>query len=237
VTVPDYAKLRDSITDVTVTTPHEYEILKVYAGGLIAGYPDKTFRPAGTLTRAEAATVIWRLMNEDKRVVPDLSETPAAPETPVTGGKTTLERFYSSDVKSELHRGIFNVIYTSESTKPLSEIVDNSFADLYPSGSYDNIRCYEIMDDYPYQMGIRFNLYGGEILDLGIEDAAFFIKAGGAVLIKGRTMTELEDPIDSIVDVLMDFDPSMTGKFPDFDYIGVYSEDYDTMILVPNNLK
>ena len=54
----------NSIDDVTYKTPKEYHIVRAYGMGILSGYPDKTFRPDGTLTRAEASTVIARLKDK-----------------------------------------------------------------------------------------------------------------------------------------------------------------------------
>lgn len=51
----------DQILDVEELQPYSYEIATAYARGLLSGYPDGTFRPEGYLTRAEAATVIYKL--------------------------------------------------------------------------------------------------------------------------------------------------------------------------------
>lgn len=56
-----YGDFLERIRDVDARTPYEYPIVRAYAFGLLAGYPDGTFRPGGFLTRAEAATVLWRL--------------------------------------------------------------------------------------------------------------------------------------------------------------------------------
>lgn len=51
----------NQILDVEELQPYSYEIATAYARGLLSGYPDGTFRPEGYLTRAEAATVIYKL--------------------------------------------------------------------------------------------------------------------------------------------------------------------------------
>jgi len=58
----DYGKIEGSISDVDEKTPFEYDIVKAYAVGVLSGYPDGTFRPEGVLSRAEAASVIDRLL-------------------------------------------------------------------------------------------------------------------------------------------------------------------------------
>ena len=55
------SKAATAPVDIEPRQPYSYEILKAYETGLLAGYPDGTFRPEGYLTRAEAATVIYKL--------------------------------------------------------------------------------------------------------------------------------------------------------------------------------
>jgi hypothetical protein len=70
VKIDNYDKIQKGITDITYKTKHEYDITKAYASGILTGYTDKTFRPEKTLTRAESATVIYRLIDESKREIP-----------------------------------------------------------------------------------------------------------------------------------------------------------------------
>lgn len=75
----DYGTFLDQIRDVNSRTPYEYEIVRAYATGILAGYPDNTFRPEKPLTRAEAAAVIARLVkkieNQKDITVPEDKET------------------------------------------------------------------------------------------------------------------------------------------------------------------
>jgi hypothetical protein len=98
VKIDQYDEIQKGITDVTFKTPYEYDITKAYATGILTGYPDKTFKQEKTLSRAEAAIVIHRLVDDSKRVVPG-----AVVETePSTGEKektidemiTNLRSFY-----------------------------------------------------------------------------------------------------------------------------------------------
>ena len=54
--------------------------------GLMSGYPDETFRPQHTVTRAEAATMLWRAYQygktEDIKIIPGQDATPIAPSNP-----------------------------------------------------------------------------------------------------------------------------------------------------------
>lgn len=70
VTIENYDAIQQDIKDVTYQTEHEYDITKAYATGILKGYTDNTFRPEDTLSRAESATVIHRLVDESKREVP-----------------------------------------------------------------------------------------------------------------------------------------------------------------------
>ena len=71
VEIKDYDEIQKGITDITYKTLYEYDITKSYATGILTGYEDKTFKPDKTLSRAEAATVIYRLVDESKRVLPN----------------------------------------------------------------------------------------------------------------------------------------------------------------------
>ncbi|WP_312091399.1 S-layer homology domain-containing protein [Aminipila sp.] len=68
--IDNYDELESNLKDINSTVKHDYDIIKAYASGIITGYEDNTFRPENTLTRAESATVIYRLVDESKRVLP-----------------------------------------------------------------------------------------------------------------------------------------------------------------------
>ncbi len=46
---------------------YEEAIMKTYKLGIITGYSDYTFKPQGVLTRAEASTVLLRLIDPEQR--------------------------------------------------------------------------------------------------------------------------------------------------------------------------
>ena len=86
--IENYDGIQQGIKDVTYQTKHEYDITKSYAAGILTGYMDNTFRPDKTLSRAESATVIHRLVDESKRELPsaDVEEsTPGAVTYPTSG--------------------------------------------------------------------------------------------------------------------------------------------------------
>lgn len=59
----NYSEILSSIHDIDEKHSHEFYIVKAYATGVLSGYPDGSFKPEGTLTRAEAASVVLRLKN------------------------------------------------------------------------------------------------------------------------------------------------------------------------------
>lgn len=58
-------------------------LIKAYSNGLIAGKPGNLFDPQGSATRAEAATVLYRIENKDARVKPAYK--------PVSSGGTVVD--------------------------------------------------------------------------------------------------------------------------------------------------
>ncbi|NDL66390.1 S-layer homology domain-containing protein [Anaerotalea alkaliphila] len=68
--LPDFGVLERCLVDSRNLEPATREaVLAAYGAGILGGYPDHTFRPAGILTRAEACTVVERLLSPDKRLV------------------------------------------------------------------------------------------------------------------------------------------------------------------------
>jgi hypothetical protein len=84
---------------------------------------------------------------------------------------------------------------------------------------------YEIVNDYPYSMSKGTNLGGIERIVLSNVD-----KIRGAFIIKGDKLTMLSSTGGYIYQVA---GVKTASSFPDFDYIGFYHMNYDTIILVP----
>ncbi|AHM57344.1 S-layer domain protein [Peptoclostridium acidaminophilum DSM 3953] len=62
------------ITDFdTIEMEYKEYVEKAFFSGVITGYPDNSFKPYNTLTRAEACTVVLRMMDKDERQYPTLS--------------------------------------------------------------------------------------------------------------------------------------------------------------------
>lgn len=63
----------DQIRDYSkISTDYKSYVLTAYTNGIIAGYPDDNFKPNNSLTRAEACTVIIRILEPNQRQIPEV---------------------------------------------------------------------------------------------------------------------------------------------------------------------
>ncbi|MDR1247443.1 MAG: S-layer homology domain-containing protein [Clostridiales Family XIII bacterium] len=217
--IADYEKVQEKLSDITADTPREYDITKVTAYGLITGYPDRTFKPAETLTRAEAATVIYRLINPNERQLPDLR--PAEEKTP-------LERL--SDVPEWNLNPLLVVVQASASKRPISEVIDDAVFNSID----EPVLYYEIFDDYPYQMKKVLNFVGREVIAVGQQGMKGFLIRNRKVIANiesGRT----EDGTDTVYVSYGEGYGSQT--YPEFDYIAIKPANKDVLLLIPNNMR
>jgi hypothetical protein len=216
---PDSNGLTAGISDISVTSPNSYEIVKVYAAGLITGYPDGTFRPGGTLTRAEAATVIDRFINPEKRQLPDLR--PA-------GEKTPLERL--SEVSEGDTNPLLGVAEASASARPISELVDDALFNAIG----ESLLYYEIFEDFPHQMKKIPNRAGRETLAVGFTGITGYLirdRKAIAAIEHGKT-AEGEGTV-----YVASGEGESARTYPDFDYIAVQPANGNVALLIPNNLR
>lgn len=70
----DFEKIPSTYLGETNGKSLPESVLESFANGIVTGYPDGTFEGQGTLTRAEAATVVVRILDNNSRVKPTLSE-------------------------------------------------------------------------------------------------------------------------------------------------------------------
>ena len=63
-TITDYVGLRETIQDIRPGDQFEFEMMKAYDAEILNGYPDGSFGPNKTLTRAEAATAVYRFVSQ-----------------------------------------------------------------------------------------------------------------------------------------------------------------------------
>ena len=111
----------DPYTDISAD-PRKPEILAVAGVRLMQGYPDKTFRPASTVTESEFNTVIDRLLVVKTSLrKPEVSE--SSPNKPITRAKAivVLVRCYVSMQQIE---AVENAEYVLSAYTDASEIPD-----------------------------------------------------------------------------------------------------------------
>jgi len=65
--IEKYSEVEKTVKDVNNKTKYDYHIIKSYATGILSGYTDQTFKPDGTLNRAESSLVIYRFIEPEKR--------------------------------------------------------------------------------------------------------------------------------------------------------------------------
>lgn len=137
----NYEELKEGITDIAGQSKYQFEIIKSYAAGVLTGYEDKSFKAEGTLNRAEAATVIYRLVDESKRVLPQAVKQ----EKP-----TTSQDMMTS---STAIKGV---------TGNVKDIIKNYDSFTYPNGTIDEplmeAKTFTIVEDItPYKLELKEN--------------------------------------------------------------------------------
>ncbi|WP_027399164.1 S-layer homology domain-containing protein [Anaerovorax odorimutans] len=223
VKIDNYDTIQAGVTDVTAKTENEYDIIKSYASGILTGYEDNTFKPDKTLTRAESAVVIQRLVDESKRVMPSEKKEETTP--------IDSNRDYSS---------LKNLSKSSTSTLPVTDIASNIYSFTignlagYPP-LFEHIKYYEIIKDYPYEIKRGYVKDGSQSIDVSKEG-----NAGLAMLIKDNQINCRLIGVEMDNSNYVSFCQSKSRTLPDFDYIAFYNstdKECDTLILVQNTFK
>lgn len=222
--IENYDKIQSGIKDVTAKTENEYDIIKSYASGILAGYDDNTFKPEKTLTRAESAVVIHRLVDESKRLIPHDEENNTTPTTQESRDYSSAESISKS----------------SDSTLPVTDIASNIYsftvgnlADQPPL--FQNIKYYEIIKNYPYEIKKGTVKDGSQSID--VSDKA---NVGCAMLIKDNKINcrLIGGKMDN--SNYVSFCQYKSKTLPDFDYIAFYNsidKDFDTLVVIPNPFR
>lgn len=135
--VNNYEELMESLPDVDTKTVNSYQILQAYAEGMITGYEDSTFRAFGTLSRAGASAVIYRLIDKSARKVPSIGgtskEEPAVSETPTT--KTDADGTPALGSKGTDRLGDYTVVETAKYVTNWADyLTDEEPNDFYDVG-------------------------------------------------------------------------------------------------------
>lgn len=215
ISIEDYNLLQNKIKDINENSRHDYDITKSYAAGVLTGYDDNTFRPDRTLSRAESAVVMHRLVDVNKRMLPFIDK-----EEDIKGEqKTTIER-----LEGDNPNRIVNLISSSTSTFKIENMINN----IRENSWYDNVKYYEIISDYPYKVSKYIDLVGSE--NLLIDNIDY---SRGAILLENCKMI----PLQSVGGKMYYVPGQESGsKLPSFEYLGFYNPSLDTLILIPNPL-
>jgi hypothetical protein len=109
----DSAIIEGYVLDMFKSTNRKNAVIKAYFLGILAGYPDQTFRPDQGLTRAESAAVIDRIITPSARVAIDLEAMKAAAPPAFPDGRTVAEKdLIPMMMKIDPHR--LDVQYSSD---------------------------------------------------------------------------------------------------------------------------
>lgn len=127
--VSDRNLFRSQIKDFD-KIPKAYQdyVLKAYSKGIITGYPDGTFKGDRGLTRAEASTVIIRVIEKDERKAPTKPEMPTESGPNVDLRKVPIvgEGMVDIRVKGDYNPNNIDFSYMVRMYKP----VDNQYKDI-----------------------------------------------------------------------------------------------------------
>jgi hypothetical protein len=109
----DSAIIEGYVLDMFKSTNRKNAVIKAYFLGILAGYPDQTFRPDQGLTRAESAAVIDRIITPSARVAIVLEAMKAAAPPIFPDGRTVAEKdLIPMMMKIDPHR--LDVQYSSD---------------------------------------------------------------------------------------------------------------------------
>jgi len=235
----------NNISDVSDKTANIQDIVKVYASGIINGYEDNTFKPEKTLTRAESATVICRLIDKDSRVTPNLKKLKSVDEilnTVSLQGKETIGEFLgvrsAKQLKIEKPMTYYSFAIPSQEKKPISEMIING--EEIKSATFD-CKYYKIVN--PQDIGLTaikktVDKYNCEQIEVFPGDGAT-----NAFLIKNKKIIcNLSSADGNGTEKATLFFPGTSyyngawenTKLMDFDYIGFWGSTGDTIFLVSN---
>lgn len=136
--IDNYSDLEANLKDINSDTKNSYDVIKVYASGIITGYNDSTFKPEKTLTRAESATVIYRLADESKRIKPNLIK------------EEVVENSEEKTVADKKFEIVNSSDYYDRDTNPFKESIDSMVftdkAEYYEDATQWNIRMFKEFD-------------------------------------------------------------------------------------------
>ncbi len=198
--IENYSEIQAGIKDIDFRSPDEYEITKAYATGVLKGYPDGTFKPDRTLTRAEAAASIERLI-----------------------AAKTSKSMIVEDAENEKR----TVPRPPEGTE--LKAIDDLISNRNEIPIMKDVKYYWTTDATPYEFEKIRSLLGTEALKILPADPARVV-----IFVMGDKAYRTNDMGSYVYWVTGTGDGS---DLPDFDQMGLYRRNSDTMMLIKNPYK
>lgn len=214
--VENYSEIERTVKDVDSKTKYDYHIIKSYATGILSGYSNGSFKPKGTLTRAESSVVLYRYTDESKRTPIKINE-----EKTVNGVEISIENSYNKDLKW-VQCGDLSEVLSQNAIEELKKIAMNGNINAYVmvkdyeafglefesknGGSWFKMNDYKYYDQYCLPHVIEGKelskyekdsiSYGGDSLYVGLTDknAAKKIDYIALVPVRGNVITLIVNP-------------------------------------------
>jgi hypothetical protein len=235
----------DLLTDIDSKTKYRDQIILAYLNGILTGYPDNTFRPAQTLTRAEAAAVIHRIADSAQVITPDFLKVTLTDEMineildnrSADGVLTNAEYLgVSSAVEMKKEKPITYYSYISTEKRPISGAISN-IEDI--SNPVFICKYYKVVntEDIGFtSIKKTVDKFNSEQIEVSPGN-----KFTSAVLIKnGDIICELSQIAGSEATAMLFYPGAdkyyngnyMNNMLMDFDYLGFWTHPGDTIFLV-----
>ncbi|MDQ4679540.1 S-layer homology domain-containing protein, partial [Stenotrophomonas maltophilia group sp. RNC7] len=96
-----------------ISVEYQNHVARTYAAGIITGYTDRTFKFERTATRAEATTMLLRLLEPSKRQIPEVKEIIEVP-----AGVTHINDLKNEDITKYIKSGTINHPFYYEVVDP-----------------------------------------------------------------------------------------------------------------------
>lgn len=260
--VDNYVNIKGEISDVEANHPFEYDIIKAYSKDILTGYPDGSFRPEGTLSRAEAAIVLHNYVtvkNGGTVEKPEIDGDDFDQEQKGHGDSVPEENWTNSEVgnldKKERDWSDLETLCTDfHAMNPVYEIAENWDETLIwnnegrVTSCAPQIQYYEILQDCPYDFQLSHNKAGSKNIKLkpfpGGVDAVliqnkkvmmFESDFGKGELTDVRAYGKLNSTVGEEEITYYPRWKDANYEIPvDFDYIGFFVSTGDTLICIPN---
>jgi len=182
-------------TDISRSQKRQY-IMKAVELGVLAGYEDKTFRPANSATRAEAATIVLRMIDKDYRIerYGDIVFVPAADLNEDGMLKVDKSHEFNKEVMKDLHIGI-SENSTAVITGTIPQVPDGLFVNLMISFFNDKGRYLTFYSTKIESDDLRLPKSGYFDVDtnVGIDDIAYITIVIG--IPTGTSMDDMKSPL------------------------------------------